>query len=104
MFDWRRFDANRRDGWCKLAAHAYLQIKQTVELRVRKKGPEENTRVRTADAVDAAMALHQTHRVPRQVIVDDVAAILQVHAFSENIGCQEKVKTITFRARFCRGR
>jgi site-specific recombinase XerC len=31
-----------------------------------------------ADPVDAAMALHESHRVPREIDADDVSRLLQV--------------------------
>ncbi len=38
------------------------------------------------DAVDAAVALHQAHGVPGEVVIDDVPALLQVHAFCKHVG------------------
>ncbi len=46
-----------------------------------------NTRcVARADAVDAAVALHEPHRVPGQVVVDDVPGLLEVDALGEDVG------------------
>ena len=43
-----------------------------------------------ADAVDAPVALDQAHRVPRQVVVDDVAGLLQVDALGQDVGGDER--------------
>jgi hypothetical protein len=47
-----------------------------------------------ADPVDAAVSLHQAHRVPRKVVVDDVAGLLQVDAFGEDIGGDDNVVAV----------
>ncbi len=50
-------------------------------------------RVRT-DAVDTAVTLDEPHRVPRQVVVDDVARLLEVHALGEHVGRDEDVEEV----------
>ena len=47
--------------------------------------------VRRADAVYAPVALHEPHRVPRQVEVDDVPRLLEVHALGEHVGRNKQV-------------
>ena len=41
--------------------------------------------VKRPDAVYAAVSLNQPHRIPRQVVVDDVASLLQVDSLSQHI-------------------
>ena len=67
-----------------------------VELLVGEERPEDDLGVWAADAVDTAVPLHQTHRVPRQVVVDDVAALLQVQALGQHVGCQQDVVLVPF--------
>ena len=45
--------------------------------------------VRVHPAVDATDALHQTHRVPVHVVVDEQRAVLEVHTFAEDVGGDE---------------
>jgi ribosomal protein L15 len=82
MLDRRDLHADRRRGLCQFPSNALLQVQQRVKLLVREVGPQEYTLVFAADAVDSAVALHEPHRVPRHVEVDDVPALLKVHAFS----------------------
>ena len=42
--------------------------------------------LRLADAVDAAEALFEAVRIPRQVVVDHQVGVLEVHAFAGGIG------------------
>ena len=44
---------------------------------------------RLTDAVDAADALFDRHRIPGQIVVDDGAAELEVAAFAANFGRQQ---------------
>src|ERR1041385_7628607 len=41
---------------------------------------------RLADAMDAAVALIELHRIPREVVVDDDAGVLEVEAFARDVG------------------
>ena len=50
---------------------------------------DTDLRVRAADAVDAAIALHEANRVPGQVVVDNEAAVLKILAFGENVRADE---------------
>ena len=78
--------ADAGGGHRQLVENALLQIQQPVQPVGWEDRPQEHPIMRAADAVDAAVALHQPHRVPRHVEVDDVAALLQVHALRQHVG------------------
>jgi hypothetical protein len=40
------------------------------------------------------VSLHQPHGVPRQIVIDDVAALLQVHALSQHVGANQDVEKV----------
>ena len=48
-------------------------------------------RIGRADAVDAAEALDDAHRVPVDVVVDEVVAVLKVLAFGDAVGADQQV-------------
>jgi hypothetical protein len=48
-----------------------------------------NLLVAGADAVYATEALNEPHRVPMQVVVDDLVAVLQIQTLGENVGRYE---------------
>src|SRR4051812_4024663 len=50
--------------------------------------------MRAADPVYTAMPLDQSHRIPRQVVVHDISALLQVHAFCQYVGRYHDVKFV----------
>ena len=58
------------------------------------KGPQEDRGVRTPNAIDTAVPLHQPHRVPREVVVHHVAALLEIHALGEDVRAEQQVKAI----------
>ena len=43
-----------------------------------------------SDAVDSSESLDDPHRVPVEIVVDDFVPILQVQAFRQNIGSDER--------------
>lgn len=59
--------------------------------------------VLAADAVDPPMALHEPLGVPRQVDVDDVPALLEVHALREDVRGDEDVVLVLLPVRRCPG-
>ena len=75
-----------------------LQIEKVVQSSVGEHATHEHLAVGRADPVDATVALHQPHRVPRQVVVDDVAGLLQVHPFGQHVGGHHDVVQIVVRA------
>ena len=42
-------------------------------------------------AVHAANALHEAHRVPVQVVIDEPGSVLEIQPFGEHVGRQEDV-------------
>ena len=82
-------DAGRRLG--DLALQALLEAQERVELHVGEEAAQKDAVVRAADAVDAAVALHDAHRVPGQVVVDDVARLLEVDALGQHVGGEQQV-------------
>ena len=74
------------------------QVQQRFQFRFGEEVVNADFGVRTADAVDAAIALHEADRVPGQVVVDDDAAVLEVLALRENVGADENVDLLVGRA------
>ena len=68
--------------WCSRSS----RLSSFVEAGVGEHAADEHLGVVRSDPVDAAVALYQPHRVPRQVVVDDVAGLLEVDALGEHVG------------------
>ena len=66
-------DPDRDGGIGDLPLDGLLEAEQLVEARRREEAAEVDLAVPTTDAVDPAVALHQSHGVPGQVVVDDAA-------------------------------
>ena len=58
--------------------------------------PDKNALGLLADAVDSSDALFNAHRVPGQVVVDDQAAELQVHALGSDVGADKQTAFFVF--------
>ncbi len=69
-------------------------LQQALQLVVRKEAAQIRVVEATANAVNAAVALHETHRIPRQVIVDDVPGLLEVDALAQNVCRDDDVETV----------
>ena len=76
--------------------HAVLDALLEVDVLVeRDVGPEVHqldAGVGRADAVDAAESLDDPHRVPVDVVVDEVVAVLEVLALADAVGADEHVE------------
>jgi len=59
-----------------LAPDSTFEFEQRFKALIREETPDVDIVMRAANAVDASMALHQSHRIPREIIVDDVPAVL----------------------------
>ena len=70
---------------------ALLEVDVLVERDVGPEVDELDLRVGRADAVDAAEALDDPHRVPVDVVVDEVVAVLEVLALADAVGADENV-------------
>ena len=84
-------DADRRGGLLQLALEAFLEAEQGFEVLVGEVAADEHLGVLGADPVDPPVPLNEAHRVPRQVVVDDVPGLLEVHAFGQHIGGDKQV-------------
>ena len=51
---------------------------------------------RLSDAMRAAVALIELHRIPRDVVVDDDGCALQVESFGGDIGRDQKIDEAAF--------
>ena len=74
------------------AADPLLQVDVLLQLHVGPEVDELDALVGRADAVDAAEALDDAHRVPVDVVVDQPVAVLQVLAFGDAVGGDEQVE------------
>lgn len=92
-------DGGRGHG--DLGEDALLQVKKLIEALRRKDRPQENARMRAADAVDAAMPLDKAHWIPRHVEIDDMTALLEVHTLGQHVGRNEDVVEIGVLTRQC---
>ena len=74
------------------AAHPLLQVDVLLQLHVGPEVDELDALVRRADAVDAAEALDDAHRVPVDVVVDEPVAVLEVLALGDAVGGDQQVE------------
>ena len=74
------------------AADALFEVDVFLQLHVGPEVDELDALVGRADAVDAAEALDDAHRVPVDVVVDEVVAVLEVLAFGDAVGGDEQVE------------
>ena len=70
---------------------ALLEVDVLVQGDVGPEVHELDLRVGRADAVDAAEPLDDPHRVPVDVVVDDVVAVLEVLALADAVGADQHV-------------
>ena len=50
--------------------------------------------MRASDPVNPTVPLHQAHRVPREVVVHDIAALLEVHPLGKDVRAEEQVEAV----------
>src|ERR1019366_2550987 len=77
-----------------LPVQPFLELKQPLQLVVREEAAEKDLVEAAADTVDAAVALNEPHGVPGEVIVDNVASLLKVHAFAQYIRGDDDVEQV----------
>ena len=70
---------------------AFLEVDVLVEGDVGPEVHELDALVGRADAVDAAEALDDPHRVPVDVVVDEEVAVLEVLALADAVGADQHV-------------
>jgi hypothetical protein len=68
-----------------------FKIKKLVQSFGRKDRSQEHAWVQTSDAINAPVPLNEPHRIPGNIQVDDVAALLKVDALSQYVSCYENV-------------
>ena len=78
----------------QLDAYSFLQPEHSVKLHVWEKSPQIDLGMGTPDPVDPPVTLDKAHRIPRQIEVDDVAALLEVHPFGKHICRDQKVEDV----------
>src|SRR4051812_36566507 len=54
-----------------------------------------------SDAVNASMPLNKAHRIPGNVEIDNIPALLKVDALGQHVGSHKDVETIGVPARGC---
>ena len=74
------------------AADPLLEVDVLLQLHVGPEVDELDALVGRADAVDAAEALDDAHRVPVDVVVDEPVAVLEVLALGDAVGGDEQVE------------
>ena len=73
------------------AGDAGLQVDVLVQLHVGPEVDQLDDAVARAESVDAAEALDDAHRVPVDVVVDQVVAVLEVLALGDAVGGDQEV-------------
>ena len=53
----------------------------------------------TGDAVNSTVPLHQPHRIPGKIKINNVSALLKVQAFREDVCANEQIEFVLLRAR-----
>ena len=77
-----------------LPLQPFLEPEETVEVRGGEEAVDVDEAVVGADPIDAAVALHEAHRVPGQVDADDVPGLLEVHALRQDVGGEQDIEQI----------
>ena len=85
----RGHDRNLHAGF-----HTAFQVDILVEVHIRPEVYELDMVVSASDTVNSSEPLDNAHRVPMNVIVDEVVAVLQVLTFGNTVGCNQNIKLI----------
>src|SRR5690606_11299085 len=72
--------------------HALLQVDVLVQGNVRPVVDQLDLAVGRSDAVDAAEPLDDAYRVPVDVVVDEIVAVLEVLALGDAVRCNQDVQ------------
>ena len=94
-----RGHSDRRSGHRNLGKDALFQIQELIQPLRGKDSPQEHARVQTPDPVDAPMALDKPHRVPWNIQIDDVAALLKIDALGEHVRSAPATNRMAFASR-----
>ena len=82
-------------------ANAGLEIQIFVQLHVRPEVDQLDLRVAGANPVDASEALNDPDRIPMNIVIDEVVAVLEVLAFRNAI-CGDQKIDLSLRRKFGR--
>ena len=74
--------------------HTAFQVDILVEVHIRPEVYELDMVVSASDTVNSSEPLDNAHRVPMNVIVDEVVAVLQVLTFGNTVGCNQNIELI----------
>jgi len=76
---------------CHARFNTVFQVDVLVQIGRRPEVDQLDGGVGTADAVNAAKALNDTHWIPVDIVIDQRVAVLQILAFGNAIGGNQKV-------------
>ena len=74
--------------------HAAFQVDILVEVHIRPEVYKLDMVVFTADTVNSSEPLDNANRVPMNVVVDEVVAVLQVLTFGNTVSCNQNIKLV----------
>ena len=82
------------DGDLHAGFHASFQIDVLIQIHIRPEVDELDMLIFTADTVNSPEPLNDADRVPVNVIVDEIVAVLQVLAFGNTVGGNQNIKLV----------
>ena len=74
--------------------HTAFQVDILVEVHIRPEVYELDMVVSASDTVNSSEPLDNADRVPMNIIVDEVVAILQVLTFGNTVSCNQNIKLV----------
>ena len=82
------------DGDFHAGFHTGFQIDVLIQIHIRPEVDQLDTVIFTADTVDSPEPLNDADRVPVDVVVDEIVAVLQVLTFGNTVGGNQNIKLI----------
>ena len=82
------------DGDFHAGFHTGFQIDVLIQIHIRPEVDQLDTVIFTADTVDSPEPLNDADRVPVDVVVDEIVAVLQVLTFGNTVGGNQSIKLI----------
>ena len=74
--------------------HAAFQVDIFVEIHIRPEVYKLDMVVLAADTVNSPETLNDAHRIPVNVVVNEIVTVLQVLTFGDTVGRNQNVKLI----------
>ena len=74
--------------------HAAFQVDVFIKVHIRPEVYKLDMVIFTADTVNSSEPLDNANRVPMNVIVDEVVAVLQVLTFGNTVSCNQNIKLV----------